>query len=216
MTADILATAGGLAALAAVFTHVAVYIMTATRFDRFDSQAMAWGALGGVTAFVVFFWWLVNRLANNLHSVETVTVSATGHEALLAAMAENVPMVESPAGDTAVWTWANLPLDVEVWPHVLIVGSTGAGKSVTLNAVCERLAERYPLAQWLICDYGGAEWKNAQAKTAESISQTLTALSDMVQERLMRYEGNVPSNERLFVVLEEFESVLDDLKVSDA
>ena len=174
--------------------------------------ALAIGAIGGLLAAIpamaaVIYWELQSNESN-----EAVTVSSITAELMQAAMGtvEQVEQVEQ------VQTWGTLPLDIQARPHILIVGSTGAGKSITLNAVCERLASRHPAAQWLICDYGGAEWKQAQAHTADGIAETLISLSDVVQARLGRYDGRLDENERLFVVLEEFESVLDDLKIMDS
>ena len=177
-----------------------------------EVEAVAFGAWVGLFAAIpalalVIYWELQSNQSN-----EAVTVSSVTAEMMQAAMgtAEQVEQVEQ------VQAWGTLPLDITTRPHILIVGSTGAGKSITLNAVCERLASRHPAAQWLICDYGGAEWKQAQAHTADGIAETLISLSDVVQARLGRYEGNLAENERLFVVLEEFESVLDDLKIMDS
>lgn len=170
--------------------------------------AMLVGLLFGFPALFVVVKWELSSNASN----EAVSVSSITAEAMQAALAEG-----SRAGDTAgnARSWFTLPVDVKERPHILIVGSTGAGKSVTLNAICERLTTRYPSAQWLVCDYGGAEWKEAQAKTAQEVAETLVTLSGLVQERLERYEGTVNEQDRLFVILEEFESALDDLKLLD-
>jgi hypothetical protein len=178
-------------------------------------QVAAFGALVGLFTGLPAMAWVVGRELSGNASNEAVSVSSVTAEALQLALAE---AGQGAADDTAVSgarSWFTLPLDVQARPHILIVGSTGAGKSVTLNAVAEKLSSQYPAAQWLICDYGGAEWKESQAKTANAIAETLIQLSELVQERLEVYAGRVNESERLFVILEEFESALDDLKLLD-
>jgi hypothetical protein len=73
----------------------------------------------------------------------------------------------------------------------------------------------YPAARFVVCELGGAEWRNAQGKTPEAIAQLMDTLHGLVVQRLEAYNGRVTAD-RVVIVLEELEAVLDDLRLTDA
>lgn len=202
---------GGVTAIVGGLVAVAITVQLGATL----AMAGAFGGLIGLLIGLLVSVVVVGLELDSNASSELVTVASVSSEAMLQATAEADTTCTTAVGGW-VPDWQALPIDIKERPHVLIVGSTGAGKSITLNALATRLHQNHPSAKWLICDYGGAEWKQAQAKSAEGIANTLIGLSELVQSRLGDFDGKVNEAARLFVILEEFESVLDDLKLLDS
>lgn len=125
----------------------------------------------------------------------------------------------------AVYLPAEQVVDVDplTRPHWLIVGQTGSGKSTATRFIMRELAARNPV-EFLICEPGGVDWNSqASATTETGIADCIDTTWRELERRqdLLRAE-DVPHitalRQRpayLYLVIEEMEAILDNLRDLD-
>mgnify|MGYP000891223355 CR=1 FL=1 len=134
-----------------------------------------------------------------------------------AMLPEPEPLVEVEPAQRA------LAIDPEQKPHWLIVGQTGSGKSTATRYIMTELARQHRV-EYIICEPGGIDWNSAaSAVTQRGIAEAIAVVYrefDRRQEilrqadvaHISQLDTRLPY---LYLVVEELEAVLDDLKVMD-
>ena len=116
-----------------------------------------------------------------------------------------------------------LTLDPEQKPHWLIVGQTGSGKSTATRYIMTELARQHRV-EYIICEPGGIDWNMAaSATTQRTIAKAIQVVyeeferrQDILRQADLSHISQLPDKPAyLYLVVEELEAVLDDLKVTD-
>lgn len=118
-----------------------------------------------------------------------------------------------------------LRIDPVEKPHWLIVGQTGSGKSTATRYIMAQLAASYRV-EFVIAEPGGIDWNMAaSAVTQLGIAEAIRAVyveferrQQILREADVAHISRLTGGERMpyvYLVVEEMEAVLDDLKVTD-
>ena len=115
-----------------------------------------------------------------------------------------------------------LIFDLISFPHFIVVGISGSGKSNTIRALLLRLLEQYHNVKFIIAEQGGVEWgRRRTCYDVDTITRLVTALIALKKQRENALADAVdddlpePTFERLVIVFEEVSTYLSNLKKRD-
>jgi hypothetical protein len=107
-------------------------------------------------------------------------------------------------------------------PHWLIVGQTGSGKSTATRFILQELTRRYA-CEFCICEPGGIDWNSQAAAYSETgiasavgaVYAELERRQDLLRADDLQHVSQLGNLAYLYLVIEEMESVLDNLRDID-
>jgi hypothetical protein len=107
-------------------------------------------------------------------------------------------------------------------PHWLIVGQTGSGKSNATRHILTELTRRYD-CQIAICEPGGVDWgmqvtardDAGIARVFQNVYVEMLARQERLRQAGAQHISELPGMAYLFLLVEETEAILDNLRISD-
>lgn len=208
-----------------LFSFVAV-IMAAARFivDWMSIRARQIQPKGGLYPYMHDNGRYINLNEAGAQNLAVVASLAKLTPAVAQKLVEKQFQEQVPAVDVKqIPQKQNMQLDLCITPHWLLIGTTGSGKTSASFEILSRIARMFD-CQFVITEPGAVNW-GAQAvatKTIE-IAETIISVAEEMQRRQellgkndVDHVKNLPQPlPFLFLVTEETDSVLDDLRLID-
>ena len=110
--------------------------------------------------------------------------------------------------ESVLYKWSDYKFNLETVPHTLILGSTGSGKSSSLNCLITQINNRYNNPHVIICDAGNFDFPEAVASEINDIIKVMNSLYIVMRGRQVSRERNAT---RIIWLLEEAEAFLANL-----
>ena len=112
-----------------------------------------------------------------------------------------------------------IPLDLSIHPHILVLGNTGAGKSVGIKVILGHIlsAPAYEKTQLIVCDYKGLDYDFLSGQdyyfSHDRYGKGLDVFKGILDARIRKEDMD---RTPVFLVLDEWNNFIMDLAKKDA
>lgn len=123
------------------------------------------------------------------------------------------PIDEVLLGDKPadIYSFKDMVFDFHRKPHTLLVGESGVGKTVALFNIIGVLKKQYPLAKFVVIDYGNQDFSVTYPTDLNTFLSVTDAMFYIMKGR--QQEGKDPNRTRIIWLVEEFESALGEIRL---
>lgn len=113
--------------------------------------------------------------------------------------------------EVKTYKFKDIIFNFRVNPHTLILGRSGIGKTHSLFNIIETLKQQYPLARFVVVDFGNQDFVQTYPTDLDTFLKVTDAMFYIMKGR--QQEGKDDNRTRIIWVVEEFESVLGEIKL---